>query len=219
MAGALLLPFVPASYTKDMKTMTDPNDPTRVERIYSWNRGMDMFWANPVLGVGINNYPNRVSEFENTAKALKERQVRHTLAYRAAHSLYFTLLPEMGVVGTLVYVVLLTTALWRSWVTVRRPLPDAPGDDRRTWAYFVGSALVAFSVSGTFISVLIYPYFWMLASFAIFLSPLVVMRNGEMHWLRTDRYFRVADQRIGGSPMADQAKPANRPDVTARHSR
>ena len=177
-----VIPFVPASYTKDMRTMSDPNDPTRKERIYSWNRGMEMFWANPVLGVGANNFPNRVAEFEHSAAAERERGNRRSITYRAAHSLYFTLLPETGLLGTAIYLALLMTALSRCWNAVQRALPDAHGDDRRMWAYFIGSALVAFSVCATFISVLLYPYFWMLVSFAMLLSPMVGIRDGNLYW-------------------------------------
>ena len=192
----LVLPFVPANYTADMMTITDPNDLTRTARIYSWHRGTDMFLANPVFGVGANNYPFRVHEYENSAAAQAERNDRRSVGGRAAHSLYFTLLPETGTVGVVLYLSMLITALIRCWKAVRRPLPDAPGDDRRLWAYFVGSALVAFSAGGTFVSVLYYPHFWMLVSFTILLAPTVVMHEGEIRWETLIRQKKAQRMRV-----------------------
>ena len=59
-----------------------------------------LFFDNPVMGVGQGNYPWHVGEIEEEMGV--QWQTR-SLSGRAAHSLYFTLLPELGLIGTLIY--------------------------------------------------------------------------------------------------------------------
>ena len=108
LAIAILIAFMrfvaPSTYWDEIasiQTATQEGD-TGEERIYTWKVGWAMFLDNPILGVGQGNFPFVFREYEiatGNEKGLHER----SYAGRAAHSLYFTLLPEWGLVGAALF--------------------------------------------------------------------------------------------------------------------
>ena len=180
--GVPLAPHIlPAKYISEIESIDDPNDGTRQNRIYFWKLGWIMFKQNPVLGVGAGNYPWTVADYERRLPPEELFRGRYS-GGRPAHSLYFTLLPELGTVGiyifgTLVWRVIQTgrrVRLVRVLDRVRRPRSTAPPPRQPTPDEValdgVGRAIVAACVAylgtGAFISVLYYPSFWHLAGIA-----------------------------------------------------
>jgi O-antigen ligase len=94
---------------------------------------------------------------------------RKILGGRTAHSLYFTLLPELGTLGVVVFSGLLITLCRRCVAMRARAGPSAASSghelssDRIKFdllAKAMLSSLVAYMVTGAFITVLYYPPFW-----------------------------------------------------------
>jgi probable O-glycosylation ligase (exosortase A-associated) len=173
--GAILIVLValvhllPAAYIKDMQGIDDPNDRTRDERLWSWSIGWVMYKENPVFGVGASNY--QWTNHLYAAKSPMYRSDRRILGGRVAHSLYFTLLPELGTAGLVIFAGLLKLLYDRC--KKLRTWPDAdPASavDRAKFA-LIGKAmtvsLVAYLITGAFISVLYYPPFWHLVGMVI----------------------------------------------------
>lgn len=162
MAALITYAAVPAQYKAEVSSIRDKGDSTRQQRIFQWKVGWDMFLDNPVIGVGTQNYPWRVVEYE-AARAESNPKGR-SYAGRAAHSLYFTLLPEYGMVGVLIVV----SILWQLARKLRRVMKAGAPVHDPSRAQNIGDAaaratlvsLVAFLVTGTFISVLYYPPMW-----------------------------------------------------------
>lgn len=157
-AGVLL--FANASYWQRMSTATDAQDGTGKARVESWGAGWRMFLDNP-LGVGGNNFQVRFPEYQT--------YFQRGMWGRVAHSLWFTLLPELGIPGVLVYGLLLFFNL-RDSVRLRaigRTIVGADG----ALVVGLGSAFLAsfagFFASGTFLSVLYYPHYWYLTGFVV----------------------------------------------------
>lgn len=167
--GAYL--FAPQSYWDRMSTIhatntstdtisDDPDVGAAEGRLSSWRAGWEMFKDNP-LGVGPGNFPVHFPEYQPKSFG------RRNMWGRAAHSLWFTLLPELGIPGAVVYA-LLIRANWRSiW-----RLHNLPGaGDRHRLAYLLAVAFLAslagFFVSGTFVSVLFYPHYWYLTAMLV----------------------------------------------------
>lgn len=182
-----LAPVVlPEKYIDEVKSINDPSDGTRQNRIYFWKLGWMMFKANPVLGVGAGNYPWTVADYERRLPA-EERFRGRFSGGRPSHSLYFTLLPELGTVGVIVFGAIATHVL-RSGLSRRQrtgakrkrgrkggePESQLTPDQQR--CDLVGRAIVcscmAFLASGAFISVLYYPSFWHLAGIAAALTTI-----------------------------------------------
>lgn len=173
--GLAALPFVPASYIGEVGSIEGgaesygKTEGQEMERIYTWRRGWEMFLANPVIGVGAGNFSWAISGFETTYKARVQRGARRQIAGRAAHSIYFTLLPELGLAGTFAYLMIMIRSVWRARKTLRSPATAHEDGSMRMIALFVGPALIGYSVAGVFISVLWYPMLWLLVSLAIVL--------------------------------------------------
>jgi len=158
----VLLRTMPAAYINDMENMTNPSDSTRDERLWSWSIGWVMYKENPVFGVGAGNYP-----WTNHLYAQKSpmwHPKRKILGGREAHSLYFTLLPEFGTVGSVAFFAIIVL-MYRRYRIVRkcfRARAEPTEDEKRFNVLFISmmSTMVAFLVTSTFISVLYYPPFW-----------------------------------------------------------
>lgn len=164
------LPIVPEHYFKEIESISDKTDSTRIERIYSWGRAWDMFVANPVIGVGAGNFPWQVNRYEQSREATLARAGGRQIGGRAAHSLYFTLISETGGIGALAYLFAVGIALRRAWRINRAP-PDASQDPSvRVVAAWLGPGLFGFSIAAAFISVLWYPPVWLFIGLGVFLG-------------------------------------------------
>jgi probable O-glycosylation ligase (exosortase A-associated) len=142
-------------YWTRIETSTATNEGTAKQRLDSWEAGWAMFKDHP-LGVGGANFGFLFPLYQ-------PESMRKNMWGRAAHSLYFTLLPELGIFGVLIYGLLLFYNL-RDIVWLKRW--NAEGDDETRFAHYLGLAFLAslmgYFTSGTFLSVLYYPhYFYM----------------------------------------------------------
>lgn len=183
LVGIPLAPHIlPAKYIAEIESISDPSDGTRQNRIYFWKLGWMMYTKNPVLGVGAGNYPWTVARYEQMLPREELFRGRYS-GGRPAHSLYFTLLPELGTVGVIIF----GTLVFRVIQTGRRvrvkpvadqkrmprgappPPPAEPTTDDKA-IDLAGRALIASCIAylgtGAFISVLYYPSFWHLCGIA-----------------------------------------------------
>jgi len=181
--SSMVAALAPARFWEDMATLSTSSEKgdTGYQRLYSWQVGWEMFLDYPVFGVGPDNYPYRAHQYEDYTSD----EIGYHLWGRAAHSLYFTLLPELGLVGTLLFVAMIwygARARHRLRKQCRKiqnhPTTDSEKKEQARWlwqvAVCVDASLVAFLVSGTFLSVLYYPHVWLLTTFTI-----VLLRVGD----------------------------------------
>ena len=185
--GAMLAAFAlfailmaPPTYWKEVRSITEEGASrgTGEERVYTWRIGWAMFLSHPVIGVGQGNFPWVFEKFEQ--RVSKEGYHGRSVAGRAAHSIYFTMLPELGIVGTSL-ILLMILGVHGDIRKVKRGLygakPRAPNPlENRHYAMALAleGALVSYLVSGAFISVLYYPNFWVLMGFAVSLRKIAV---------------------------------------------
>ena len=147
-------------YIQEMSTITDTSENTAVSRFLSWEAGWYMFLDNP-LGVGGGNFGIRFDEYQ-------PEEFRRSMWGRAAHSLWFTLIPETGVIGVLIYFSIIGYNL-KDIFYLRNLKTEYSGDDEAAPFFFpLSTALLAsllgFFASATFLSVLYYPQFWILTA-------------------------------------------------------
>jgi O-antigen ligase len=178
LAGMLFL-AAPAKYWSDIGTITTANQKgdTGYQRIYSWQVAWRIFLDHPIFGVGPNNYPYTAWRYETEVS----NQIGYHLYGRAAHSLYFTLLPEFGIAGTGLFAGMVITGVqWRRRLRRQARAAQArPGltleqQEQARWLHQlsvgIDAALVGFLASGTFLSVLFYPHIWVLTAFTTAVS-------------------------------------------------
>ena len=158
--GLITYTLVDESYIDRISSIQATDEGTAKGRLDSWKAAWNMFEEHP-LGVGPGNFPIRFPEYQGQAFG------HHNMWGRAAHSLWFTLLAELGIPGAILYWLLLR-ADWRS---LRRMYIAQPADPRRRDKFLLAVAftasLVGFFAAGTFVSVLFYPHFWLLSAMIV----------------------------------------------------
>lgn len=144
-------------YFNEMETIRNPEVGTADVRIESWKAGWRMFLDNP-LGVGGNNFQVRFPEYQGDF-------FKRGMWGRVAHSLWFTLIPELGVPGILLYFALLWATI-KDLLFLRRLKPEKDPDIQ--YLHVLSLAMLAsfagYFAAGSFISVLYYPHYWYLLS-------------------------------------------------------
>ena len=102
-----------------------------------------------------------------------------SLSGRAAHSLYFTLLPELGIIGTFLYVAIIVLVFkdLKYIKKVSKYNKDILSVDESKRFYNLAltleGSLVGFLISSVFISTLYYPNFWILCGFIVSLKKIL----------------------------------------------
>jgi Na+/proline symporter len=98
-------------------------------------------------------------------------------AGRQAHSLYFTLIPELGLLGIFVFLSFITL-FYKNLFKIRTKFKN---DSENSDYFGLANALIVgmsgFLISGVFISVLYYPIMWHLLAMAVVLIN-VALRAG-----------------------------------------
>lgn len=183
MLGVCLVGLVfvaaPQEYWDRISSITDDSTMetgTAGQRMFTWGIGWDMFTANPVFGVGQGNFPWTIGEYMGG----RTWQTK-SLAGRQAHSLYFTLLPELGLVGVIIFGAMIYFN-YRD-TRIRQFLPTVPRsvrlrrdnepakDEEIVRAVMFGNAIlggmIGYLATSAFISTLYYPTFWILTGLAV----------------------------------------------------
>ena len=155
-------------YEKEMATSTDIQEGTARERIESWKSAWRMFLDNP-LGVGGNNFQVRFPEYQTD-------YFKRGMWGRVAHSLWFTLIPELGIVGIYIYLSLLFYNLKDIfWLKNSRNKLKNSRDGEYIYSLSLSflASFAGYFASGTFLSVLYYPHYWYLTALLVAISRIV----------------------------------------------
>jgi putative inorganic carbon (hco3(-)) transporter len=111
LALPLLWMAIPQQYKARYETVeTRDQDESYTDRILSWQGGIKMFLHNPLTGIGPDDYSDA-----NRAKYWPE-EPKHGLN---AHSLYFKLLGELGIVGIFTFFAYVIAVIRMNWHLVR----------------------------------------------------------------------------------------------------
>ena len=160
LAAFAFFAYTSQEYRGEMSTITDTQSGTIHVRIITWKAAWDMFIDNP-LGVGGHNFPVRFQEYQS-------EEFTRGMWGRTAHSLWFTLIPELGIPGIIIYFMLL-------WINLKELLfltrlkyegnPDLLYIHTLSLAFLASAA--GFFASATGLSVLYYPHFWYLTALLV----------------------------------------------------
>jgi probable O-glycosylation ligase (exosortase A-associated) len=156
--GALAL-FAPQEYWDEMRTITDEGG-TRADRMVLWGIAWDVYRANPVLGVGPSNVNWVINDYQEYDPESR------MMGGRAVHSLYMTLLAELGTLGALLFLVLLALNA-RDILALIRGRRGREGFPAEAYARAIACSLVAYLVCGIFLTVIWYPHLYVLTAIAL----------------------------------------------------
>jgi len=94
--GPLVWIVIPQQYKARYETVNNlKNDLSYQNRILSWRGGVAMFKSNPITGIGAGDY--------TSANGMKYWPGNGRKVFLNAHSLYFKLLGELGLVGVITF--------------------------------------------------------------------------------------------------------------------
>jgi probable O-glycosylation ligase (exosortase A-associated) len=152
---ALLIPvaigFMPEKWADRMETIEDyEQDASAMSRINAWTTAINVVLDRPLVGAGFNGHYAR--EYVQYAVDLAD--------IRPAHSIYFQMLGEHGVVGLALFL-LLWILVWRdaSWI-VRHSRSRTQLRWAADLARMIQVSLVGYAVGGAFLNLALYdvPY-------------------------------------------------------------
>ena len=148
------------AYRQEMTDVLDTKEATASDRLSSWEAAWDMFLEYP-LGVGGNNFPVHFQEFQSD-------EFSRGMWGRQAHSLWFTLIPELGIFGIMIYFTLIYYNLKDVFFLKKIKVGNDP-DLRYLHSLSLAfiASLAGFFASATFISVLYYAHYWYLTALIV----------------------------------------------------
>jgi O-antigen ligase len=151
--------LAPSSYWSHISTIQETGEGTAKGRLDSWMSAWRMFKDNP-LGVGGGQFAIRFPEYQGDAFGA------HNMWGREVHSLWFTLLAELGIPG----VILLGAHMRANWKALQR-LRKAPQVDGRPLPELLSTAFIAsfagFFAAASFLSELYYPHYWFMSALLV----------------------------------------------------
>jgi O-antigen ligase len=174
-----------------------------------------MFLSNPIIGVGQENFPWTSQRYE-AGKTFNTR----SFAGRAAHSMYFQLFPELGLVGAGILGAMLFYTLrdLRRVDRFSRSYREASGTSEEEneqirsafyYACAMEASMIGFLVSSVFISTLYYPSFWVMMAFSVALRN-VILGNGVapvIKWSPMVRQPQTQFRPLGPRPVQGLSSP------------
>ena len=180
--GVMVLIAAPQEYWDRINSITDDSTMetgTAGQRMFTWGIGWEIFTANPIFGIGQANFPWTIGEYMGG----RTWQTK-SLAGRQAHSLYFTLLPELGLVGVFIFFSMVClnyrdTRLSRSIPVaihyISKSSDDGKGENREfvrpvLFGNAILGGMLGYLTTSAFISTLYYPTFWILTGLAVALK-------------------------------------------------
>lgn len=152
-------------YWKEMGTIKDYNQGTALERMDMWKRGFSMFLSSPLTGVGIDNF----IIVQGSIYGL----------WKVAHSIYITVIAEMGLLGIISFFFILY--FFFKDIKETKVILKSKGDTS-SFLYQISEALplslIAFLVCGAFLSVLYYEHLYIIIALSVALKE-VAKREGN----------------------------------------
>jgi O-antigen ligase len=209
--------LAPPTYWEEIASSTSDEtmgvEGTGGARLYTWGLGMDMFYANPIIGIGQSNFPWTVGRYE-AGQTFHDR----SFGGREAHSAWVTLISELGLVGIVIIGAMLLQC-YKDLKLVRRTFAPAEsrqkhgqilqaGEDVRVHlARAMEGSLIGFIVSGVFISILWYPSLWIMMALIVALRNISEVEGGKLRQdgARSRYQVGVPLPKLGEKPISHSA--------------
>jgi len=142
-------------------------DQTSVSRIENWKKGLKIAEMYPVLGVGYKNWQ------------IADRKLFYGDGLMA-HNIFIECVSELGYAGLAVFILLIFVTLKNNSKTRNLVMTNNNIENKFIYymAHALDAALIGYLVSGFFITVLYYPYFWINLSMAVALNNIARLNYG-----------------------------------------
>jgi hypothetical protein len=175
--------FVPEEYKVEMRTIQEEGWETGTGRgrVEFWKIAWQVFLSHPFIGVGQGNIPWVIAEYEEWGGSS-----RRSAGGRVAHSIYFTVLPELGILGASLTILILIYVFSKSKElsgTASRQADAITKSDCVFLRYAVLGmtiGLAGYLVSGIFLSAFYYPGLWNVMGLIVAASRISKQYNADV---------------------------------------
>lgn len=136
------------------------DDKTSVTRLIRWKAGLEIMDEHPILGIGYANWMSYYGDFYTKSLV------------GLPHNIFIDAGAELGYTGLIIFILMIVYTLVNNARTRKLALTL---DNKFIFytAHGLDAALIGFLVSGFFVSVLYYPYFWINLSLTVALNNVV----------------------------------------------
>ena len=161
----------PSSYWDHVSTIQNTQEGTAKGRLDSWMAAWRMFEDKP-FGVGPGQFAIHFPEYQGDAFG------SHNMWGREAHSLWFTLLAELGIPGAILF----AAHIRANWKSLQR-LRKLPPVEERPLSVLLSTALTAsfagYFAAGSFLSALYYPHYWFMSALLVAVDRALARKSSE----------------------------------------
>lgn len=174
LAAVTLVVAAPAGYWELMGTIFTPTEDYNWDSVYGrrqvWKRGMDYMLDSPLTGIGIGNFTRAEGTISDPATSFDSDPSRNRIKWSVAHNSFVETGAEMGIPGLLLFSSLVFGGMV-AMVRLRKRLPSgwARGDPQERFLYhmalYMPVSLLAFAVTGFFVSFAYQDPIYILAAF------------------------------------------------------
>jgi O-antigen ligase len=154
---------------------------TGAERLFFWKLAVEMFKDHPIMGVGQGNFPYNIRYYQPP-----DGYYGRSMSGMQAHSIYFTIISELGIIGIIIFVPLFFVSIRdiRSISLIKDKLlqdmvnhygySDSISELYKLKYLSMGllAAYIGYMVCGVFLSVLHYPHLWILLALSVAMKRL-----------------------------------------------
>jgi O-antigen ligase len=163
LVGFLAFQFIPEA--QKMRFETAGEDQTSVTRLDNWKKGLEMAEMYPVFGVGYKNWQVADRQFFEGNGLL-------------SHNVFIECVSELGYAGLAVFLCLILVTLTNNAKTRKLVIFNGTMENKFIYnmAHALDAALIGYLVSGFFVTVLFYPYFWINLSLTVALNNVAKFR-------------------------------------------
>jgi probable O-glycosylation ligase (exosortase A-associated) len=164
LALTAVLMFAPASYFDRLQTIESYEEDSSAQgRIRAWKASLQMARDFP-LGVGAGNFNSAYGRYyiPDDAEGWASRR------WISAHSVYFKVLGEYGVIGLAIFLFVLATNLRDNHRSIQRFRAHSGSVGiPELWPALLNLGLVAYAVAGMFLGGLTYPHLFVLSGLTV----------------------------------------------------
>ncbi len=163
--------LAPPKFFTEMNSIKEgTKEGTAFDRVYMWGIALVMFKDHPILGVGPFNFPEYYPEYNLRQRVNADRAPNiDPTAKRVAHSTPVQWLAELGIIGAGV-LLLLQIPLFANWRTINKYKEIVKYETQKFDGFLFfkflthANAIAQFSfwISALFLSLMNYPFYWIL---------------------------------------------------------
>lgn len=152
--------FLPEQQIERFRTAGE--DSTSVSRLELWRRGIELSSRFPFVGIGYKNW--LIAQHQYFGGAVEQgapKDIYGNSKVELPHNVFIECASELGYSGLLMFLMMIVFTFVNNYKT-RKLVINIEGDTQfvSNMAHGLDAALIGFLVSGFFVTVLYYPYFW-----------------------------------------------------------